>query len=338
MSQESTDEVPERFGHDTPVPPASGGTRVLWNALPASLRTAVESALGSSVVAETSAAGGFSPGLASRLTLTSGERVFVKAMGETPSPIGPQILRREARVLSALGRSAPVPQLEHVIESDDWVALVLEDVEGRSPRQPWDQAELGQVLSAMTALAATLTPASVPAPSAAEHWQDDFSGWRQLAAGDRSAVAGLSPWAGDQIDLLARWESSWTLAAQGQTLLHGDVRADNVLLTAGGVVFVDWPWACIGAPWVDLVLMLPSVAMQGGGDPETIVATHPLTRAVEPDAITSVLAAVTGFFIFGSLQPPPPGLPRLRAFQRAQGVVGLKWLRERLDGLGTATR
>jgi len=301
-----------------------------WDALPRPLRTAVESASRSGVVAEVSSPGGFSPGLASRLTLASGKRIFVKAMGRAFLPDGPEILRREARVLSALAGLAPVPRLEHRVESDDWVALVLEDVEGRSPQQPWDQAELGQVLSAMTRLAETLTPAPITAPTAAEHWQDDFSGWRQLAAGDRSAFASVFPWAGDNVDLLARWESSWPDAAHGRTLLHGDLRADNMLLTTHGVVFVDWPWACIGAPWVDLVLMLPSVAMQGGADAETIVTTHPLTRAVDPAAITSVLAAVTGYFVHGSLQPPPPGLPRLRAFQRAQGVVGLNWLRERL--------
>ncbi|RKQ90393.1 phosphotransferase family enzyme [Solirubrobacter pauli] len=251
-------------------------------------------------------------------------------MGEACLPNGPQILRREACVLSALAGSAPVPRLEHMVESDDWVALVLEDVQGSSPRQPWDHAELGQVLSAMAALAATLTPAPIAAPAAAEHWQDEFTGWRQLAASDRAAVTELSPWAGDHVDELARWETSWTDAAHGQTLLHGDLRADNMLLTADGVVFVDWPWACVGAPWVDLVLMLPSVAMQGGGDPEAIVTSHPLTQTIEPDAITSVLAAVTGFFVFGSLQPPPPGIPLLRGFQRAQGLVALNWLRQRL--------
>ena len=32
-----------------------------------------------------------------------------------------------------------------------------------------------------------------------------------------------------------------------------DIRADNILLTQDRVVFVDWPWACIAAPWFDLL-------------------------------------------------------------------------------------
>jgi aminoglycoside phosphotransferase (APT) family kinase protein len=58
------------------------------------------------------------------------------------------------------------------------------------------------------------------------------------------------------------------LAAAGPALLHGDLRADNLLLTPSRVVAVDWPRACAGAAWVDLLLLLPSVAMQGGPNPE----------------------------------------------------------------------
>ena len=56
----------------------------------------------------------------------------------------------------------------------------------------------------------------------------------------------------------------------GDSLLHFDVRADNVLLTDTRVHFVDWPWAAVGVRWLDLVAMLPSVAMQGGPDPESV--------------------------------------------------------------------
>ena len=61
----------------------------------------------------------------------------------------------------------------------------------------------------------------------------------------------------------------------GSSLLHLDVRADNLLLTADGVCFTDWPWAATGAPWLDLVAFLPSVAMQGGPDPESVWRAHP---------------------------------------------------------------
>ena len=42
-----------------------------------------------------------------------------------------------------------------------------------------------------------------------------------------------------------------------------------------------------------------------------------------------VVAALAGFFVRQSLDPDPPGLPTVRAFQRAQAEVALDWL-ERL--------
>jgi hypothetical protein len=47
------------------------------------------------------------------------------------------------------------------------------------------------------------------------------------------------------------------------------------------------------------------------------------------DEVTAVLCALTGFFLVGSLQPAPPGLPTLRAFQRGQATEAVAWLRER---------
>jgi hypothetical protein len=42
-----------------------------------------------------------------------------------------------------------------------------------------------------------------------------------------------------------------------------------------------------------------------------------------------MVAALAGFFCWHGSQPDPPGLPTLRAFQRAQGAIALDWLRQR---------
>jgi aminoglycoside phosphotransferase (APT) family kinase protein len=139
----------------------------------------------------------------------------------------------------------------------------------------------------------------------------------------------VAPWAWAHLDRLAELEAGWPQVAAGTTLLHGDLRADNLLITPSRVVLVDWPHACVGAAWIDLLFMLPGVAMQGP-DPQAIFTRHPVSRGVEPVAVTAMLAAVAGFFIFGSLQPPPPGLPTLRAFQFAQGRAALAWLQRRI--------
>jgi hypothetical protein len=95
------------------------------------------------------------------------------------------------------------------------------------------------------------------------------------------------------------------------------------------VVAVDWPYACAGAAWVDLLLLLPSVAMQGGPDPEPTFAAHPVAAGVDSDAVTTTLAALAGYLVGGSRLPAPPGLPTLRSFQLGQGLAALAWLRRR---------
>ncbi|MEN3537255.1 hypothetical protein AAH991_19240 [Microbispora sp. ZYX-F-249] len=95
------------------------------------------------------------------------------------------------------------------------------------------------------------------------------------------------------------------------------------------MVVVDWPWACLSTRWFDLLHMLPSVTMQGGPPPAEVFDGHPVATKADGDAVTAVLAAVTGFFVQRRSLPPPPGLPTLRAFQLAQGRAALAWLRQR---------
>jgi Ser/Thr protein kinase RdoA (MazF antagonist) len=140
----------------------------------------------------------------------------------------------------------------------------------------------------------------------------------------------LDPWSRRHLPLLVELESQAAAAAHGDTLLHVDLRADNLLLTEDRIVVVDWPHARIGAAWVDPLFMAPSVAMQGGPDPATFFARLPACRAADPLGVTSVVALMAGYFTTQSLQPPPPGLPTLRAFQDAQGRLARQWLAERL--------
>ena len=86
--------------------------------------------------------GGFSPGLAARLRLSDGRRVFVKAVSGAANPDTPGIHRQEARIVAALPPSAPVPRLLGVFDEAGWVALGFEDVEGRHPHEPWIETDL----------------------------------------------------------------------------------------------------------------------------------------------------------------------------------------------------
>jgi len=283
-------------------------------------------------VEATTQAGGFSPGLAARLRLADGRRVFIKAVSGRINPHSPGMHRREAHIAAALPASIPTPRFVDSYDDGDWIALIFEDIDGTTPHMPWRRAELERVLEAVTELTALLTPAPIAAERVSDRMGDVFTGWRGLAAdaeAGKDDLRGVDPWVGRHLSELAALEVEAAGAAEGTTLLHTDIRADNVLLTPKKVFFVDWVWASRGAAWIDLLFMLPSVAMQGGPKPWDIFDTHPLARGIPDERATALVAAITGFFVWQSRQPSPPGLPTIRAFQRDQGLPALEWLKRR---------
>jgi aminoglycoside phosphotransferase (APT) family kinase protein len=274
-------------------PPATG-ERLDWAAAPAWLRGEVEARLGGPVVEAVTQPGGFSPGAAARLRLADGRRAFVKAVGPEPNADSPRAHRAEARTMAGLPRSAPAPRLLWSLDRHGWVALAFEDVDGAHPTLPWRPGELHRVLEMVATMTADLTPAPAGFTPIADRLRDSFVGWRRLAAAHAAGdddLAGLDPWAVRHLHRLANLEAGWPAAAEGPTLLHADLRADNLLLTLTRVVAVDWPLACVGAAWVDLLLLLPSVTMQGGPDPEATFAGHPVAAGADPPAVTTALAA-----------------------------------------------
>lgn len=308
-----------------------GGVRIGWEGIPERVLALVESWLGSRIVSSLSQPGGFSPGVAARIRTEDGRRVFVKAIGPEPNPESPEFHRREIRIASALPESVPAPRLLWSYDEGDggWVALLFEDVEGRNPALPWLPADLNRVLDALAVLSDLLTPSPLPAGvvESASKWSVVNGRYWELAR--ELPPERLDDWSRRHLRDLARLEAEAAPSVAGDTLLHLDIRADNLIITPERVLIVDWPSARVGAAWLDVVFFAPSVAMQGGPHPEELIARHPVTGRAAPGAITAAIAAIAGFFTWNSLQPDPAGLPTLRAFQASQGVVARRWLAHR---------
>src|SRR5437667_9845256 len=57
-------------------------------------------------------------------------------------------------------------------------------------------------------------------------------------------------------------------------LLHGDTRSDNLRWVRGGLRLFDWPHAGIGPPEYDLAAFAQTVTVDGGPQPEQVVAWY----------------------------------------------------------------
>ena len=300
--------------------------RPSYEQLPAPVRAAVDGVLGSPVVRAQSQTGGWSPGVAARVVGADGRRAFVKAVSGEVNDFTPGMHRREAVVAATLPADLGSPRLLGSYDDGTWVALVLEDVEGREPVVPED---LPAVLAAVDRLA------EVPAPpglaTAVQELSDDFGGWRRLA---ESGVR-LDGWAGEHLERLVALEDPWPDAAAGDRLLHLDLRTDNLLLRPDGTVaIVDWPWAAAGHPVLDVVCLLPSTVLQGAQDPDALLRSTRAGSAADDEQVTCLVAAFAGRMEEHARRPPPPGIPTVRAFQAAQGRVALDWLQSRLRRAG----
>lgn len=223
--------------------------------------------------------------------------------------------------------SLPVATLIGVVDDGDWVALVTEWIAGRNP-DATSASDVGRLLHLVQIVASQLAPARL-LPFAEAH-PDLLGNWVKL---DDDPPPELDAWSRQHLAELAGLDLLAPTASSGPSLVHADVRTDNVVLAAAGRhldVMVDWPAACVGADWIDLLGLLPALHLDGGPPPAEVFDHHPLGRAADPAAVDAVLASITGYFVRQSFLPPPPGIPTVRAFQRAQGAIARRWLAERL--------
>ena len=302
--------------------------RLLWTQVPLRVKAAVENMAGGQVVGAANCEGGFSSGLASRLTLADGSMIFVKAIDAAAWPDQAAMYRFEASVSEALPAAVPAPRLLASRDDGHWVVLVFEYIEGAAEpdlrRRP---AETFRVAVALEELARTLTPSPIAASS--DHPR--LGGWANLAS-DRDRLARLpvlSPWAAEHLTMLIALEEAGLAAAQGRSLVHFDVYPHNILLTGERVLFADWPHARLGAPFLDLI-MFASSAATAGVDPESIVTGHAPAAETEPDDIDAVLAAHAGFCVGGGLYPVSPTFAPIIAAKAELGIAATAWLQRRL--------
>lgn len=259
--------------------------------------------LGSPVVSSQTAEGGFSPATRERVVLEDGRRAFVKA---ATGPMTSAWLRDEWRIYGAV----EAPFIPRVLAWDPTVAvLILEDLGDCERAPPWTSDAISAVLRSLDALAGLEPPAALT-PITPDGWD----GWAKTASDPgRLAPFGVEcGWLDRALPALVRAEAAVRLG--GESVVHLDLRGDNLFLRDGWAVIVDWNWAGIGNPLLDRAFWAPSLQLDGGPAPESIVGDQPELAAV-----------VSGFFAWRTPEPVELASQRIRDFQLAQLEVALPW-------------
>ena len=302
------------------VPVGHTALRMPWTYLPPVVRSEVARRCGSPVIGAESRDSGFTPGVASVLECEDGTRVFLKAASAKAQRAFAASYREEARKLRALPAEVPAPRLLWSLD-DDWVVLGIEHDPGSLAQRPWRPDELDACLDALESVADLLTPPhpGPPLPTFLDEFADMMTAWDQLLADDPETPHGVEAAA-----LVERLPE----VVAGDTVVHTDVRADNVLVSEGRARLCDWNWLVRGAAWLDTAFLL--VEAHGDGvDADAVLAERRLTREVPAEDVDCLLAAQVGYFRLAASAPVPPSSPHLRDHQQWMADVSWDWLSTR---------
>lgn len=267
------------------------------------------------VVGARAARRGYTPAQRWLVELGDARTAFVKA---AVNDLTAGWLRSEHRVYATLDADF-LPALIGWDDDGRLPLLVLEDLSADHWPPPWHVGQADTVRATLERVHATEPPVGVP--ELGDLLAAD--GWRTVAADPAPFLStGVASDAWLERALPALLDAEATFPLQGESLLHVDVRSDNLCLRDDRAILVDWNHACRGNPEIDLAFWLPSLELEGGPSPEAILPAAP-----------GVAAVVSGYFAARAGLPPVPDAPGVRPIQVAQLGPAVAWASRAL-GLG----
>jgi hypothetical protein len=233
-----------------------------------------------------------------------GSRAFLKEASVDPST---QWVRDEEHVYSCI-RGPFMPEFLG-FEDGEKPLLILEDLlpDARWP-PPWHPGDVEAVLATLREVAAARVEGELPRLA-----EDTWVGWPEIARDPAPLLStGVASAKWLERALPALLEAEERTPFDGDSLVHGDVRSDNLCFRDGRAILLDWNHARLGNPAFDVAFWLPSLVLEHGPAPDEF-------------GVDEFAAAVAGFFAARAGLPPPEGAPRVRGFQRAQLEIALPW-------------
>jgi Phosphotransferase enzyme family len=235
-----------------------------------------------------------------------GTRAFAKVAVDEPTA---GFLRDEQRVYSQIDR-AFAPAFLGWDDDGERPILLLEDLTRAHWPPPWRPGDVELVREALRELHSMTPPSGLD-----QLVVGDLHTWREVEQ-DPAPFLGLglctAEWLEQALPELVDAADRYDIS--GEAFVHLDVRSDNICIGDGQAKLVDWNWASVGNPLVDLAFWLPSLYVEGGPAPADVL----------PEA-GDLTAVVSGFFAPFAGLPPPAGAPTVRPLQLAQLKVALPW-------------
>lgn len=277
---------------------------------------AIRDVSGSSPISWKSIEGGYTTAKRWVIQLENGTSVFAKAAEDD---LAAGWLRDEAKVYQSIHGDFMPRFLGW--KDGEMPVLFLEDLSNADWSWEWSDEHVKQILAILDQVAATKMPQDFPSLDA---FGSKMNGWRTLATNSELAAGfinlGLASeeWLKQALPKLVNAESN--ASYKGGSLVHMDMRSDNICFRDKKPVLIDWNWAARGNAKVDLISLLPSMHSEGGPAPWDITLDEP-----------ELIAAVTGYFAMNAPRPPHKLGPKIRELQLRQLRSALPWTAKALN-------
>ena len=317
-------------------------TKPPWSAVPRAIKDEVAKLLGSPVARVERVYGGYAPSATFRMLLANGRGAFLKGVYPLTKDSGVKWdLENEERIYQ---ECAPfmrpwAPEYLGGAKADGWHVMVLEDV-GPQTMPPWTLANAKACARSFAAFHAHTYGKPLPRWLSRIEHHDLAPFWDRLASsGELRGTASLAKRRADEaeewLDValpVLRGASALLLKLRPPfAFLHGDTRSDNIRLQGKLLRIFDWNFACAGPIEFDVAAFAQTVTMEGGPEPERIVAEYDLVLPLRSVALDASIAGIAGYFADRAWRPPTKGLPRIRSVQRRQLKATLAWAARHFD-------
>ncbi len=230
---------------------------------PPDLRRRVEAALGKKSTSWTRPDCGLSAAHRFSVRFEDGTSVFVKAATE---PQTEEWLRTEHSLLTGIAREF-MPAVEGWLDSEGEHPVLLSqdlsDAYWPASHQgvDWRPGQIELLFEGLEAISNLRAPDSLGDLASTRR-----ASWKEIAAHPESFLEhGLcsEAWLTSSLDALIEAERDVDL--EGDRLLHGDVRSDNICFVDTRAVFVDWSTSLRGNPSYNLASFLPGLVLESDG-------------------------------------------------------------------------
>jgi len=309
--------------------------------VPREVKDDVARILGSPVARAARVYGGYAPSATFRMVLADGRPAFFKGVNSSSNDYMRGALPREERVYRKLaGYIRPwAPAFLGSFRRLDWHVLLLEDL-GPRTMPPWSPAKARRSARSFAKFHASTHGRPLPRwlPRTEHH---EFAGlWRSLSkSGDIAKTAALARRHADQarewLDValpVLRQNAERLPQLRGpHSLVHFDTRSDNTRLQGEQLRMFDWNFTSVGPHEFDAAAFAQATETEGGPPADRILGWYGQVLPLRDAHLDASIAGIAGYFADRAWRPPVPGVPRVRAFQRAQLKVTLAWAARRFD-------